>query len=296
MLHDPIPRLQQYFGSQHVSTVNASKNPAFSSYKPAQLSRGNSISHQHKTRFFVLSSHCILLWAYYRPDIRVHFTSPFTIYGRNMNLKMSMYSLFFANCSCPVNSINFKIYGNAFKSLDLLIDEKSPKIHERKLISTSFPVACDSQFSCQCVFKCAEINSASAVKYNCLILLLELHIGLQLSLNTSVLILLSFCRHFLTISHMGKDTACCEGLKPLSSQMSRYEKQLYFLKDLVPLVPSLELPRRQNKIKKTVLEALKYISHVEGRTKRGRRYGEALSRFFFIPWAFVCLCLDFSVG
>lgn len=153
-----------------------------------------------------------------------------------MNLKMTTYSLFFANCSPPFNSVSFKIYGNAFKSLDLLIGEKSPKFHERKLLSTSFPVACDSQFSCQCVFKCTEINSTSAVKYNCLILLLELHIGLQLSPNTSVLILLSSCGHFLTISHIGKGTSCCEGLKPLWSRMSHHEKQLYFLKDLVPLV------------------------------------------------------------
>lgn len=170
----------------------------------------------------MLSSHCILLWSYYRPGIRVHFTSPFTVCRRNMNLKMSMCSLFFTNCSRPFNSVSFEIYGNAFKSLDLLIDEKSQKIHERKPILASFPVACDSRFRCQCVFKCIEINSASAVKYNCLILLLELHIGLQLSLNTPVLILLSSCGHFLTISHIGKDTACCEGLKPLWSQVSHH--------------------------------------------------------------------------
>lgn len=115
---------------------------------------------------------------------------------------MSMYSLFFANCLSPVNLVGFKIYGNAFKSLDLLIDEKSPKIHEWKLISTSFPVPCNSQFSCKRMFKCTEINSASTVKHNSLILLLELDITLQLSLNTSGLILLSSCGHFLTISHI----------------------------------------------------------------------------------------------
>lgn len=143
MLQDLIPRLKQYLGSQHEPTVNVLKNLAFFSYKPAQQSRGNtickycscySILNQHMTQFFVLSSHFILLWAYYRPGIKVHITSPFTIYGKNMNLKMSRYILFFANCSRSFNSVSFKIYGNAFKSLDLLIDERSPKIHERKLI------------------------------------------------------------------------------------------------------------------------------------------------------------------
>lgn len=84
------------------------KKLAFSSYKSAQMSRDCSASQQHRTQLFMLSSHCILLWACYIYGIKVHFTSPFTIYRQKSNLKMSMYSLFFANCMLSSNSVSYK--------------------------------------------------------------------------------------------------------------------------------------------------------------------------------------------
>lgn len=155
----------------------------------------------------------------------------------------------------------------------------------------SFSVAFDSQFSCQCVFKCTEINSVSAVKHNCLILLLELHIRMQLSLNTSVSILLSSCGHFLTISHIVKHTELCEGLKPHWSQMSHHEKQLCFLKDLFPLVLSLKLHRKQNKKHSSGSFEVHQSFEIENQKKKKTDERYCHASFLFYGLLFACVLI-----
>lgn len=159
----------------------------------------------------------------------------------------------------------------------------------------SFSVAFDSKFSCQCVFKCTEINFVSAIKHNCLILLLELHIRMQLSLNTFsfnfTFLLWTFFNHF---THCETYWIMWRFKTSLVTDVPSW-KAIMFSEGFISL--SSESKTTQKTKQKTQFWKLWSTSVVwNGEPKEKEDRWEVLSRFLSILWAFVCLCLDFSIG